>query len=170
MISVNKKNATAFYAVIQALYFCSLALIACFASTYLLDRGFSSGKIGIILGLSNLGSAGFQILVASFVQRTGIRLGRAMFAVHVLIVLLSAALLLLPLGGLVFCIVYILVYSLNSSMQSSVNSLYRGYHEQGTRINFGAARGCGSMAFSLTSLATGLLIQRFTTNILPGCT
>ena len=168
MISVNKRNATAFYAVIQALYFCSLALIACFASTYLLDRGFSSGRIGVILGLGNLGSAGFQILVASFVQRTGIQLGRAMFAVHVLIVLLSAALLLLPLGGLVFCIVYILVYSLNSSMQSSVNSLYRGYHERGTRINFGAARGCGSMAFSLTSLAAGILIQKFTTNILPG--
>ncbi len=167
MISVNKKNATAFYAVIQALYFCSLALIACFASTYLLDKGFSSGKIGIILGLGNLGSVGFQILIASFVQRTGVRLGRVMFAVHVLIVLLSAALM-LPLGGLGFSIIYILVFSLNSSMQSSVNSLYRGYHEQGTRINFGAARGCGSMAFSLTSLATGLLIQRFTTDILPG--
>ena len=168
MISVNKKNVTAFYAVIQALYFCSLALVACFASTYLLDRGFSSGRIGIILGLGNVGSAGFQMLIASFVQRTGVRLGRAILAVHILIVALSAALMLLPLGGLAFCIVYILVFSLNSSMQSSVNSLYRGYHEQGMRINFGAARGCGSMAFSLTSLAAGILVQKFTPHILPG--
>ena len=57
---------------------------------------------------------------------------------------------------------------LAQSMMSSVNSLYRGYHENGTKINFGAARGFGSAAYSIASLCTGVAVQRFTPNILPG--
>ena len=167
-ICVNKKNATAFYAVIQALYFCTLALIGSYASPYLLNRGFSSGWIGILLGVGNLGSVGFQLLVAAFVKRTGTRLGSVVIAVHAVIAALALALLLLPLGGAAFCAVFVLVFLLNSAMQSALNSLYRGYHEQGTKINFGVARGWGSVAYSLSSLAAGALLAKRSPDILPG--
>ncbi len=167
-IHINKKNATAFYAVIQALYFCTFALISGYASAYLLDRGFTNGQIGIMLGIGNLGAVGFQLLVATVVARTGILLGKVVTGVHAVIVVLALALLLLPLSRVGFCILYVLAFLLLSSMQSSINSLYRGYHEQGTKINFGVARGSGSAAYSITSLAAGMLIQKFTPCVLPG--
>ena len=167
-IHINRKNATAFYAAIQVLYFCTFALTNGYASAYLLSRGFTNGQIGIMLGIGNLGAVGVQLLVASIVSRTGIRIGKMMIAVHAVIAALALALLLLPLGGAAFCVVYLLVFLLTQAMMSSINSLYRGYHEQGTKINFGAARGFGSAAYSLTSLAAGVLIQKFTPDILPG--
>ena len=168
-IQVTKKNATVFYAIIQALYFCTLALIGSYASAYLLNRNFTNAQIGIMLGVGNLGSVGLQLLIAAYVQRLGIRLGHVMFVIYALIAVLALALLLLPLGSsAIFCILFVLVFLLNSSMQAPVNSLYRGYHEQGVKINFSAARGCGSVAYSLSSLAAGALIQRFTPNVLPG--
>ena len=167
-IRINRKNATAFYAIIHALYFCTFALISGCASAYLLNRGFTNAQIGIMLGVGNLGAIGFQLLVASFVARTGVQLGKAIITIHAVMAAMAMVLLLLPINGAVLCVLFVLEYLLLSSMQSSINSLYRGYHEQGTKISFGVARGVGSAAYSLTSLAAGILIQKFTPDILPG--
>ena len=167
-ISITKKNATAFYAIIHALYFCTFALISGYASAYLLNRGFTNAQIGVMLGIGNLGAVGFQLLVASFIARTGIRLGKAIIAVHAVMAAMAMALLLLPVSGAAFCIMFVLEYLFLSSMQSSIKSLYRGYHEQGTKISFGVSRGVGSAAYSLTSLVTGMLIQKYTPDMLPG--
>ncbi len=167
-IHITRKNATAFYAVIQALYFFMLAMVNVYASAYLLNRGFRNSQIGIILGIGNLGAVGIRLLSASVITRTGIRIGSLMIGMSVTIVLLSLALLLLPLYGVAFSVVYVLVFMLVQAMTSSVNSLYRGYHEAGTKINFSAARGFGSAAYSISSLSVGLVVQRFSPDILPG--
>ena len=168
MHQLNKRSANALYAVIQGLYFCSFALISGYASAYLLNRGYTNGQIGLMLGIGNIGAVSLQLLTASVVSKTGVRLGRVIAGVNAAMVLVSLALLLLPLSGLAFCIAYVLVYTLLSSMQPSVNSLFRGYNEAGIKVDFGAARGVGSAAYSTTSLLTGLLIQRLSPNILPG--
>ena len=90
-ITITKKNATVFYAIIHALYFCTFALISGYASAYLLNRGFTNAQIGIMLGIGNLGAVGFQLLVASFIARTGIRLGKAIIAVHAVMAALALA-------------------------------------------------------------------------------
>ena len=56
LIRITRKNATVFYATIQALYFCTLAMVSGYASAYLLNRGFTNGQIGILLGIGNLGA------------------------------------------------------------------------------------------------------------------
>ena len=168
LIRITKKNATVFYAAIQVLYFCTLAMVSGYASAYLFNRGFANGQIGILLGIGNLGAVGAQLLTAAVVSRTGMRIGKVMIGASAVIAALALALLLLPLSGVAFCTTYALVFLLTQSMMASVNSLYRGYHEQGTTINFGVARGFGSAAYSIASLAVGVLIQKFTPNILPG--
>lgn len=167
-VHITKKNATAFYAVIQALYFFMLAMINVYASAYLLNRGFTNGQIGIMLGIGNLGAVGIQLLSASVITRTGIRIGKMLIGTGVAIAVLALAMLLLPLRGVAFCVVYVLIFMLAQSMMASVNSLYRGYHEQGTKINFSVARGFGSAAYSIASLCVGVAVQKFTPDILPG--
>ena len=166
-VKINRKNATAFFAVIQILYFCTHALVNGYAATYLLSYGFSSGQIGIMLGIGNLCAVGVQLLAASIVSHTGIRIGKVIMVTHVVVAALALALIWIPHGGIVFCIVFVLVFLLTKAMMPMVNSLYYGYHEQGTKINFGVARGLGSGAYSLACLAAGVLVQRFTSGILP---
>ncbi len=167
-IHITKKNATAFYAAIQVLYFFMLAIVNVYASAYLLNRGFSNAQIGIMLGIGNLGAVGIQLLSASVITRTGIRIGKVMIGTGVIIAILALTLLLFPLRGVAFCVVFVLIFMLAQSMMASVNSLYRGYHEQGTKINFGVARGFGSAAYSISSLCVGVMVQKFTPDILPG--
>ena len=166
-VKINRKNATAFFAVIQILYFCTHALVNGYAATYLLSYGFSSGQIGIMLGIGNLCAVGVQLLAASIVSHTGIRIGKVIMVTHVVVAALALALIWVPHGGIIFCVVFVLVFLLTKAMMPMVNSLYYGYHEQGTKINFGVARGLGSGAYSLACLAAGVLVQRFTSGILP---
>lgn len=166
-VRIHDKNATVIYAAIQFLYFGVLALVFCYASAYLLNRGYSSGQIGMILGLVNIISVFLQPGLASFVKKSGILLGNVMAALFTVISLCAAALLLLPLKGIAFVAVVVILFALVSAMQPSVNSLYRGYHNQGIEINFGFARGIGSAAFSLSSLGAGLLLRKFTPDAIP---
>ena len=166
-VQINKKNATGFFAAIQILYFCTHALVNGYAATYLLSYGFSSGQIGIMLGIGNLCAVGVQLLAAFIVSRTGIRIGKVIMAAHTSIAALALALICIPHSGIVFCTVFVLAFLLAKAMMPLVNSLYYGYQEQGTKINFGMARGLGSGAYSLACLAAGLLTQRFTSGILP---
>ena len=167
-IHINQKNATAFYAAIHILYFGALALSASYASAYLLHHGFTNGQIGILLGIGNLCAVGVQLLTAAVVSRTGIRIGSVMTATSGVITALSLALLFLPLSGVAFTVTYALVFLLAQSLMSPVNSLYHGYNQQGIKVNFGVARGFGSAAYSTASLAAGLLIRKYTPDILPG--
>lgn len=162
------KNTTAFYAVIQALHFAIAALISCYASAYLLYKGFDNGQIGTILGFANVCSACFQPVFAMFVQRTGLRLGNCMIVVYAVMAAASAVLFVLRPSGILFLVSFIVVFLLQSAMQSSVNALYRGYHSRGIKINFGLARGFGSVAYSLASLGAGLAIHHLTPDALPG--
>ena len=59
------RSATPYYALIQGLYWAIFCLMVGFASVFLLDRGFTNGQIGLILGLSYLLSAVLQPVVGA---------------------------------------------------------------------------------------------------------
>ena len=51
------RRATPRYALIQGLYWAIYCLMVSFASAFLLDKGFTNGQIGLVLGLSYLFSS-----------------------------------------------------------------------------------------------------------------
>ena len=128
---INQKNVTVYYAVIQALYFMIGAMVFCYASAYLLHRGFTNGQIGMTLGVANLLSAFLQPAIAVFVQKTGIRLGTCVAALYGVFGLLIIVLLALPVEGIFLVAVMILIFLVQSALQPSINSLYRGYDNKG---------------------------------------
>ena len=163
----HNRHITAFYALIQCLYWITYGLMFNFASAYLLDRGFSNSHIGLVLGASYALSACAQPLFAAFFNRSGIRLSSGMACVYVVIAALALAVLALPMkgGALAACIVCI--FMLQSSMQPSLNSLHRGYELAGVPVNFGLARGLGSAAFSVMCALVGQLLRAVSPGILP---
>ena len=155
------------YAVIKAMYFTVYAVMFAYASAYLLDRGFRSGQIGLLLAAANVLAVIGQQGLATFVRRTGARLCRCMAALFALVSALSAALLWLPLRGAAFAVVLTAAFAIESALQPAVNSLYRGYEDMGVRMRFSLARGCGSLAYSAVSFGAGQLLRQMTPGLLP---
>lgn len=158
---------TGFYALLQSLYWVIFGLMFNYASMFLLDRGFSNGRIGLVLGLSYAFSACLQPLFASLVSRINLRLSTAMSGIYVLIAALALAILLLPLGNGALAVLMVAMLTLQSAMQPSMNSLHRGYELSGIPVNFSLARGVGSAAFALMSFLTGQILSRVEPKILP---
>ncbi len=167
MIHINEKNANIFYIIIQFLYFAALSIPSSFAAAYMLDRGFSDGQIGIILGIGCLLCVIIQMLIVSFVERTGMRIGNVVVGVQVISIAAALALLFTSEGGLIFAILYTVLNVLSQASMSFVVALYRGYNEQGMRINFSVGRGFGSAAFSVGSLIGGHIIEASSPDVFP---
>ena len=159
---------TAHYALIQGLYWSIYCLMVGFASVFLLDRGFTNGQIGLVLGLSYLLSAILQPLVGALFSRQGVRLNVAIACVYVPVAVLSLVILKLPIGRAALAVILVLFFTIQSMMQPSVNALHQSFESEGRPINFGLARGVGSAAYALSSFAMGRLLARFSPSILPG--
>ncbi len=166
-LRINEKNANAFYIIIQFLYFAAFSIPCSFSAAYLLGRGFSDGQIGIILGIGCLLNVAFQMMLVSFVQRTGMRVGNVIVGVHVITLAAALALLFTHGGGILFTVLFTILSVLVQSTVSFVCALYRGYHERGIRINFSIGRGFGSAAFSLGSLVGGHVIAASSPDVFP---
>ncbi len=164
-----KRSVTAFYALIQALYWIVYGLMFSYASLYLQSRGFSDGRIGLVLGTIYLLSALLQPAFAKLVSRSRIRLNSIMSGVYLLITLLSLSMWLLPLRGAALAVVMVAAFTLENAMQPSINSLHRGFEVNGTHVNFGLARGTGSCCYAVMMLIMGQLLSHVATDILPAC-
>ena len=161
-------NATPYYALIQGLYWAIFCLMVGFASVFLLDRGFTNGQIGLILGLSYLLSAILQPVVGSMFSRQGVRLNIAIACAYIPVAALSLAVLTLPLGRVPLAAMLAIMFTVQSMMQPSVNALHQNFEALGRPVNFGLARGVGSAAYALSSFAMGRLLTRLSPSILPG--
>lgn len=162
------RRGTPYYALIQGLYWAIYCLMVGFASVFLLDRGFTSGQIGLILGISYLLSAILQPLVGSAFYRWGIRLHTGIGCAYIPVAAISLAVLLFPMDRMTTAVLMAVIFTIQSVMQPSVNALHQSFEEEGRPVNFSLARGVGSAAYALSSFAMGRLLTRFSPSILPG--
>ena len=161
------RRATPYYSLIQCLYWVIYCLMVGFASVFLLDRGFTNGQIGLILGLSYLLSAVLQPIVGAWFSRRGIRLNRGVAVAYMPVAALSLGIWLLPVGRVPLAVMMVAVFTTQSMLQPSINALFRTLETPGDRVNFGLARGFGSVGYALSSFLMGRLLNRFAPNILP---
>ena len=162
------RRATARYALIQGLYWAIYCLMVGFASAFLLDKGFTNGQIGMILGASYLLSAILQPVVGSLFSRRGLRLNHAIACVYAPVAVLALVILALPLGRGPLAVLMAVVFTIQSMLQPSVNALHQSMETKTDRVDFGLARGVGSAAYALSSFLMGRLLTRFAPSILPG--
>ena len=100
-------------------------------------------------------------------RKTGIRLSACLSVIICINILLSAAICFLPLKGVVLGVAMVCMFMLQSSMQPSMNSLHRGYELQGLQVNFGFARGMGSVSFAVVTFLAGQLLKIIHPDTLP---
>ena len=155
-----KRNLTIRYSLHQFAYWAASAGIISFATTFLLEKGFPSSRVGLLMACASLLSGVTQPNLAAVADRAkNCILSPLIIGLTAICTLCFALLLLEGLPAGVFALLYLAGVWSFDSMIPLLNSLHVHYSGQGYRINYGLARGVGSLSYSLSALALGYVIQ-----------
>ncbi|MBQ8618022.1 MAG: MFS transporter [Clostridia bacterium] len=157
----HSTSLTPLYCLHQAAYFFSMAGISAFAVTYLMNRGFGSAQIGVMLATTNVLSCLLQPVIGSRVDKTSIALLQRIIPGFLIAALVSlASIELFPLPQLMVGVLYVAGYLAFSITLPLLNPLCAYYARSGYAIDYGAGNGTGSLSFSFASLGFGYIIAR----------
>ena len=146
-------------------YWAGCAVIRGFSTLLLLERGFSSTQIGIILGICFAMAAIAQPLVAAKMDSTEkLTLPGLTAILAVMSVFFVLCLIILPVIKPATVILIILIYMMIYILFPVTNSLAGYYMNKGYKMNFGLARGLGSLAYAGTSTLSGIIMDRWPGN------
>lgn len=165
---MRKDTLIYYYCALQGLYWMSYGCVVSFTAVFLLDHGFSDGSIGSLIAISSLLSVLLQPIVAGAADK-----GKR-FTVKSLFMLLCVAqtipLILLAASKpptVFIALLYSLLILLQLSMQPLLSALGIQLIQNDIPLNFGVARGIGSLFFSILTFFLGTLTVIFTTRCLP---
>lgn len=157
------------YAALQGVYWLTFCACVAFAAVYMQHRGYTNSVIGVTLALGNIIGVILSAVLASLADRRGraglfgalIGLLLAALAFQGIFILVRGA---SPLVLAGYCL-YVACVNAGGGLTTQLSAelaLSCGH------INFGAARGTGSLFYSLSATAIGLLLERYTPAALPG--
>lgn len=153
---------TAKYAAIQGSYWPIFCSSYSFASVFLLSRDFNNGQIGIVLALANVFAVFLQPIVAVYADTTKkISLKNLTALLALAAGMLTTVRCLIPGVLPVLAVLLVLELTLLFSLQPLISALGMRMINKGININFGFARGFGSLAFAACSYIVGILVERF---------
>lgn len=156
-----KKNLTLRYGATQFTYWAASTGAASFAAIYLMDRGLSSGLIGALLAVSGILSCLSQPILASLADWAEKMILIPMITAISILCMICYAVQLIPqvpvlaAGG-----IYVAALCCSDAMVPLLNALSVAYNQAGYEINYGAARGIGSVASAMASLVLGIIFAR----------
>ena len=156
-MSVNKENIR--YSVLLGCYMMIMCAGFNYVTYYLLDRGVSDSKIGILIAVSCALAVVFQQLLGRRVDSGSLN-GKTvlllfagfMSALGFAIAVFRPAWLAALMYGMLMCSIQV--------MQPILNSFSFYYKSEGISVNYGVARGVGSLCYACFSMLLGLLTVR----------
>lgn len=170
---MNDKTATASsmtsrYALIHGSYWMVFGATYNFITVYLLSKNFESHQIGLILAFTNIFSAILQPVIAGYADRTRKSALRYTISIMLFICLsLSFIMVVSPSVMFVTASLYFILLTVMLTIHPLINSLGMNYINEGIPINFGFARGMGSLAYAVMSFILGAAVEKYGTDILP---
>lgn len=166
----SRKSLNIKYMASQIFYFGAFAAMMGYASVYLLYKGFSNSTIGIILSLCSILAVFMQPALASFADNhKNIEIRKIINTIVAIAIILSVALLVIPTNQTLIFILIVAIFSLETTIMPLINTLAFIFEKYGIQINFGIARGLGSVAYALTSMALGYIVEWSSPDLLPIC-
>ena len=164
----QKQISSRLYILAQCLYWVSGCAVVSFAVVYLGDKGFRQSEAGLICSaaaaLSFLLTSGMSALLDAGKVRSSF-LGAALFGMTALSLVLVS---LDPEPGFLTAAMYALAIAALQSAVFFYNKLYADLSYLGFRLDFGVARGLGSVSFSVASFLLGMLVRDRGSRFLPG--
>lgn len=167
---MSLKNRTFAYACIQGFFWMCYAAIMGFVSMYLLDAGCSNSRVGVIIAGAGLVSALVQPMIAGYADKPGSMSLKMLLCISGGATLLCAVGLILSRGSVgVTAAFYALCMVLLQLATPLVNSLGVATVNSGEHMNFGIARGFGSLGYAAAAYLIGMLADAFGAVTVPVC-
>lgn len=158
------KDLTKQYALTQFTHWAAATGAASFATTYLLNKGISSGTVGALLASAGLLSCLIQPGLASLADRAKGSVLTLMLSVLCALCGLCYGLQLIPgLPLFLVCLCYLLGLCASDTMSPLLNALCVACQEDGYELNYGASRSAGSVASATATLVIGHIIAKWGT-------
>lgn len=159
---MRKNNLTLRYAATQFTYWAASTGAASFAAIYLMDRGIPSGQIGILLAVAGIIACISQPFLASLAdQAKKVVLIPMLVLISLLCMGCFMAQLLAGIPMTAAGVIYVTALCCSDAMVPLLNALSVSYQQAGYEINYGMARGIGSLASGLASLVLGMIFAQF---------
>ena len=156
------------FAMIQGSFWMSFCIIFGYVSVYLLSKGFSNSEIGIVIAVAGAISAFLQPLVADFADKTTKISLRYIISFFSLLIILVAIVLLIPgLHVLWIAIFYGTAVAGLQILTPLTNAIGMECVNRGIPVNFGLARGIGSISYAAVSYVAGRVVTTFSTDAIP---
>ncbi len=164
----RKKSLTVHYSLVQATYWMNYSVSLGFAAVYLQALGYNNTQLGGIIASGHLLSTLLGPWLASCIDRSD-RVTAKKLA-PLLLAFQTAALIIMlfyPVKGLLTTVLYS-VYICLSTTDNTLNlKLYTDASYSGIPLDYGFARGIGSLAYVLSSVVLGILAESSPIRIPP---
>lgn len=165
---MNNPHLTARYGLIHGSYWMVFAAVSGYVSLYLLELGFSSGQVGVLIAAAGILSAVLQPLTAAYADRPG---SLSLKTINLLVAALSAVsggmLLLVRDSRVLTLLFYGLTLALLQLSTPLVNSLGVTSINCGCQLNYGVSKSVSSVTFALASFLLGRLTAGFGGKVVP---
>lgn len=162
VVRTIKLKDTVPYALIHSFYWSIFCSSYTFATVFLLSRHFSNSQIGIVFAVSGFSAAFLQPAVAAFADTSGeISIEEILIVLTGVSGLFAVGRFFLPDAFFLLAALFILEITALYTMQPLLNALGMQMINDGRKINFGLARGVGSLSYAVVSVLLGVLEQNF---------
>ena len=165
---MKNRSLTAAYSAVQGTFWMGYCIWSSFAAHYLQQLGYTNAELGWILAVGNLLGAVFGPYLSSLVDRRA-RLSPNRLIPLMLTLQLACVILLLFVRtrSLFATVVYVLYIAFSLTVNSLNLKLYVDFSYRGLTVEYGFARGMGSLCYVLVTMLVGTLIDRCDLIILP---
>lgn len=155
------------FAAIQSSYWISFLPLGGFAVVLLQSKNFTDSEIGIILAMQSIASIIAQPLIASFAGRhPHIPLKKIVIAMLLLGASISSIFFFLPHLLFPAILIFMVVGMTEFSVPSFLNAMAMQLSNAGVKVNYGVARGIGSLSFAVVGVLLGKLVDMSGTDII----
>ncbi len=161
----NKAKIT--YMLSQAVFWCTYGISWSYTASFLSSKGYSSFIIGLVTGIGAVISVILQPVIAAVTRRFKILCTkRNIIILKFLSLAASAFIMLNPPGAYTTAILFTVLTAIDASIPSMLSTLAMDYINSGNQLNFGLARGCGSISYAVFTLILGYVVQYLGADIL----
>ncbi|MDE6953710.1 MAG: MFS transporter [Erysipelotrichales bacterium] len=161
------KNLQMKYNLLHILYWITSLTIYGYIAIFLQYKGLTNTQIGIVSGLGAFLSIFISPFISSLLEKVkGLTIKKLTFQLYILMFIVFAILTFIDLPLIFIMILYISLLCLIVSVVPFLSMICMNYLKSGEYIDFGLARGMGSVAYAIGAVVVSQLISMINPSIL----
>lgn len=149
------------YNFIHIIFWCTYVVTWSYTAVYLEHYEYSNTVVGMVTGMGAIISVLLQPLLASFVKKSR-RLTTRKIIIYLKLaaIVFSIGMCLEPVGKWTVALLFMILATIDVTIPAMLSTLAMEYVNSGNTMNYGVARGVGSVAYAAFSFILGYILKQ----------